>query len=247
MVVLNIRPLLLIVVFLLAVTDLHAQAVYRLTFNATWTSSDLVQPQNYPRSAHFTELVGATHASNYSIWRAGTLASSEVEYVAELGFNNPLFNALQMARNSVNLGPDIELEQLFDLPNSATTRVTFTDERPLISLISMVAPSPDWFVGVSGLNLKPNGEWLNKLTVELRPYDAGTEDGTGFSLSNPVTSPPQAITRVQGFPFNSQNPVLGTLSLELISAPTPQVPAETKTVDLTPIYPLLLEELNELE
>ena len=50
----------------------------------------------------------------------------------------------------------------------------------------MVAPSPDWFVGVSGLPLLDDrwARWLRSHEVNLYPWDAGTEDGSEFSLNN---------------------------------------------------------------
>ena len=45
-------------------------------------------------------------------------------------------------------------------------------------------------MGVFGLSLRDSGgNWLASHGVDLFPYDAGTEEGTGFSLSNPATSP----------------------------------------------------------
>ena len=52
----------------------------------------------------------------------------------------------------------------------------------------MVAPSPDWFVGVSGLPLlNDQGRWLRAHEVHLYPWDAGTEDGSEFSTTNVAT------------------------------------------------------------
>ena len=63
----------------------------------------------------------------------------------------------------------------------------------------MVAPSPDWFVGVSGLTLlDAGGDWVESLQVDLFPWDAGTEEGSGFSLSNSATSPKGVITNLRG-------------------------------------------------
>jgi len=35
----------------------------------------------------------------------------------------------------------------------------------LVTLVSMLAPSPDWFVGVSGLDLIENGDWVAEKVV----------------------------------------------------------------------------------
>ena len=75
------------------------------------------------------------------------------------------------------------------LPTGSPTLsgVEFTSEFPRLTLTSMIAPTPDWFVGVSGLRMLDNqGRWLRSHEVNLYPWDAGTEDdvasNNGFSL-----------------------------------------------------------------
>ena len=48
----------------------------------------------------------------------------------------------------------------------------------------MIAPSPDWFVGIRDVNLYPNGEWLDEITVDLRLYDSDTDLGQTFTAAN---------------------------------------------------------------
>lgn len=57
----------------------------------------------------------------------------------------------------------------------------------------MIAPSPDWFIGLSGLNLFANKKWMTDTTVQLFVYDAGTEDGYVFGYNNLPTNPQQPI------------------------------------------------------
>ena len=87
----------------------------------------------------------------------------------------------------------------------------------------MIAPSPDWFVGVSDLSLRSGGRWIESLTVDLRPYDAGTEEGTGFSFSNPPTVPQEPIAQISGAPFVG-SPVIGRLHFTLLTPQPPPVP-----------------------
>ena len=64
----------------------------------------------------------------------------------------------------------------------------------------MIAPSPDWFVGVSGLNLWQDGAWVENRTVALFLYDAGTDDGEDYRSANAVTDPFEPIARIEEFP-----------------------------------------------
>lgn len=76
---------------------------------------------------------------------------------------------------------------------------------PLVSIISMVAPSPDWIVGVHDSNLYDDtlNEWKSQLTVELKVYDAGTDSGVSFSSSNAATNPKETIQLLSSQPADT--------------------------------------------
>ena len=58
-----------------------------------------------------------------------------------------------------------------------------------ISLFShfliLADPSPDWIVGVSGLELcLANCSWVDHVQLNLYPFDAGTDSGMGYIVSS---------------------------------------------------------------
>lgn len=60
--------------------------------------------------------------------------------------------------------------------------------RSLVSLVSMLGPSPDWIVGVSGLQLcLPNCTWLPETSIDLYPLDAGTDSGITYMVRKIMT------------------------------------------------------------
>jgi hypothetical protein len=83
----------------------------------------------------------------------------------------------------------------------------------------MIAPSPDWFVGVYGLNLIRNGDWVNEMTVDLYPYDAGTDSGVDYVSPNLNSMPAEPIARITGAPLLNGDsvPPLGTFSFQRIN------------------------------
>ena len=169
-------------------------ADYRVTFEGTWTTA--ATPGGLPRSAHFTTLIGATHNDGVVFWSVGDMASPGVEAVAELGTTGTF-------RREINASGHVLAVVEKGVPGGATptAAVDFrvTPDYPLVTLLSMIAPSPDWFVGVSGLSLLDDaGQWRERLDVDLFPYDAGTEDGEEFSLSNPATVPQGVIHSIRG-------------------------------------------------
>ena len=187
----------------------HAQdetATYTMTFEGLWTADDITDA-GMPGGAHFTEMIGATHNSGTTIWVSGGTASAGVENVAELGSVGTLVSEIGGNANAAGV---VRAGSAFISP-TATVSGTFTanSSHPLVSVLSMVAPTPDWFVGVSNLRLYDNG-WQNRV-VDLYPYDAGTEEGSGWSLSNAATSPQGVITSIRNTGRFRGNPI-GRLS-----------------------------------
>ena len=177
-----------------AVAD--STANYTVTFQGDWTTS--ATPGGLPGSAHFSRLVGAVHNADVTFLRSGELASSGIESMAEIGGTSTLKSEVraEISGTTGNALSVLEGDTDFISPTAAKSLdITVTTDHPRVTLVTMIAPSPDWFVGVSGLSLlDSNGNWLSSLEVELYPWDAGTENGDQFSLSNPATSPQGVIT-----------------------------------------------------
>ena len=189
----------------LTATMTHAQdetATYTVTFEGLWTVDDITDVV-MPGSAHFTQVIGATHNSDTVIWAAGGMASTGVENVAELGVVNELVR--EIGQNA-NADVVVRAGTSFNTPTQTVSGTfTATASHPLVSVLSMIAPSPDWFVGVSSLRLYDNG-WRNRV-VDLYPYDAGTENGSGWSLANPPTVPQEVIASIRNTGRFLDNPI----------------------------------------
>lgn len=69
----------------------------------------------------------------------------------------------------------------------------------------MIYPSPDWFVGASGLELcLSNGSWVEQKVISLYPYDAGTDSGMTYISPDQPTIPKETIKRIK--PTNPNDP-----------------------------------------
>ena len=104
--------------------------------------------------------------------------------------------------------------------------VEVTADYPMVSLVAMIFPSPDWFVGIRRANLCDGGMWRDSWNITtLLPWDAGTEDGDMFSFNNAATVPVQNITRITkdtpGTPFMGANSIatLGRLMFKRVNKP----------------------------
>lgn len=55
----------------------------------------------------------------------------------------------------------------------------------MVSFASKIEPSPDWIVGVTGLELcLRNCTWLESKTINLYPWDVGTDAGPTYTVGN---------------------------------------------------------------
>jgi hypothetical protein len=169
-------------------------ARYQVVFDSPWSAA--THPVDYPSDSHFSRLVGGTHGPGVVFWREGERASQGIKDMAERGRTSPLDQEIAAAvatglAERMFLGPAID-----QTPGSAALSFEISRRFPLVTLVSMVAPSPDWFVGVSGFSLLENGNWVAERRVDLVPWDAGTDSGLTFRSADEVTSPPGTITRI---------------------------------------------------
>jgi hypothetical protein len=174
-------------------------ARYRVQFDATWSSQ--THPMNFPAAPHFSGLIGATHDRSVVYWAAGMNASPGIELMAETGGKSLLEGEIN---SSIAVGHSVSLLSGSGIgvsPGNVTLEFEITREHPLVTLVSMIAPSPDWFVGVHGLNLLRGNQWVEDISVELMAYDAGTDDGTDYVSSDHDTQPRDPITAITGAPF----------------------------------------------
>ncbi|KAK3535615.1 hypothetical protein QTP70_017805 [Hemibagrus guttatus] len=66
--------------------------------------------------------------------------------------------------------------------------------RHLMSFLTMLGPSPDWNVGLSAEDLCTSEcGWVQRLTKDLLPWDAGTDSGHSYESPNKPTVPQERI------------------------------------------------------
>lgn len=193
-------------------------AKYRITFKATWSKE--THPTEFPEDPHFSKIVTASHMSSYSMWSEAKTASPGVKEVAETGETSPLDTELEEAQKADKLcGFFIAGSGLKPSPGETQVEITLHEDFPLVSLITMIAPSPDWFVGISALSLRENDAWVDKKTLDAIPWDAGTDSGTTYTSEDQATSPAKTISILMNGPFTApagNAPLLGSFVVEKI-------------------------------
>lgn len=165
-----------------------SEARYTIEITGKWSLPDFTVPSG----VHFTNFAGIVHKNNTSLWQENMFASTGIENVAETGNTSILLleiDSIIREKKAISL-------IYFTPPGPVSTKtasVYCNSEFSFISFISMIAPSPDWFIGVSNINLYKNENWVNDTIIPLFVHDAGTEEGDVFGYNNPSTSPQQSI------------------------------------------------------
>lgn len=184
---------------------------FRVTLQSTWTAG--THPVGYPPNPHFSGLAGAVHDDQLVLWASGAPASDAVEQIAETGGYQLL---QQLTGHSSHVweeiaGPGIQVS----LTDSASYEFGASRSFPFVTILSMLAPSPDWFVGVAGLDLRDGPGWKSLLEIPAIVYDAGTDSGSTYTAADADTQPRAPIAALTDPPFD-QNPVVGVWRFERI-------------------------------
>ncbi|MFY0604617.1 MAG: spondin domain-containing protein [Flavobacteriaceae bacterium] len=197
----------------------QSTATYTVTFNSIWNSTDHT---SVPGNGHWSRLVGATHKTPNTFLEIGGMATTGIKNVAEFG-SNSVFNSEVNSEIANN-----EADQYINGPSLATatgniviSNLKVKQEFPLLTLVSMIAPSPDWIIAVNSYDLYDGGNWVTSVTLDMFAYDAGTDSGTNYTSGNIVSTPFQPISMISGAPINGKK--MGTLNIVLesvLSVPT---------------------------
>jgi hypothetical protein len=176
-------------------------ATYRVELTPLWTKANF--PFEYPDTSlihkpHFSGLIGTAHNPNYHIFAEGQMPTPGLERLSEMGKHDPLdaeINSAIAAGNALALS---ESDPLKDFSKTAMTEVKVDDTHPMVSIVAMIAPSPDWFAGVSDVNLMENGAWVATRTVDVSAWDSGGDDGTTYLADDVDTNPKKPTSLNKG-------------------------------------------------
>lgn len=164
---------------------------YRIEITGKWKTPEF----GVPAGAHFTYFTGTVHNATVHMWENGKYASKGVENIAEQGYVLDV-----IAEIDTNIANRKAISSFLipppDITNKITGNIYCNTNFSYVSCQSMIAPTPDWFVGVDALNLYPNKKWIADTTINLYVYDSGTEEGDVFSQANPATVPQQVIAKL---------------------------------------------------
>ena len=170
-------------------------AKYQVTFDAVWSKDN--GHTVIPDGAHFSPFVAWTHTKDYRAFRSGESASDGIKDMAETGATQLLLAELEQAKQDGKVGAYVTGE-LINSPGTAQRTIEPTQTYRYITVVSMLAPSPDWFVAVTDFEMFASNEWIGGFSnYETAVYDAGTDSGTSFTAEDEPTEPRQPIQSLE--------------------------------------------------
>jgi hypothetical protein len=163
-------------------------ATYTVTFTADWTAT--THPAMYPSSPHFSPLIVVSHTDAFRFWQDGELATVGIKDMAELGDTTRAVAEVGAAgaEAAVEVGSGLNAGT-----GSIEVSIDVAAPHDRLSATSMLAPSPDWFVGFDSESLCDAGQWVDSVTLPAYVWDAGTDGGGSYQSSDAPLSPAESI------------------------------------------------------
>jgi len=168
-------------------------AVYRLSIRTFWEEEQF--PKQYPQwrpPAQWSKTIGFSHSNRYKLFSIGSIAGDGVKQFVETGDSDKLDR--EAATN--NFFDAFIAPPVTSGGGNTTTKIFLDGNNTKISLLTKLVPSPDWFIGLDSLDLCQDNNFIDSITTEAFPLDAGTDNGFTFTSPNWPTDPQGVIFRI---------------------------------------------------
>jgi len=208
------------------ISGIQSQTIanYDISLTTIWNSGSHT---SVPGGAHWSDLIGATHSTANEFFEVGVFASTGIKNVAEGGDNAAITSEITAAMGAGNADQLLHDMAGFDpfgpVGVSGFTNVSVSADFPLVTLVSMVAPSPDWFIAINSLNLRSgdpliNNGWKGTFTMDVFAYDSDTDSGSNYTSPNmPINMMDQSgVFLITGAPINGNR--MGTITFTYITS-----------------------------
>lgn len=165
--------------------------LYKITFDALWSEDN--GHTLIPDGPHFSPFVAWTHKEGVSVFNIAGTSTDGIKSMAETGGTELLVKELEELKVDGDVGEYVIGEKI-DSPGSFSKDINVTQKHRYVTVVSMLAPSPDWFVAIRDVRLFSNNEWeAGTDNVKTEIYDAGTDSGLTFTGEDKETDPREGI------------------------------------------------------
>lgn len=133
-------------------------AVYKVTLEGHWSREFF--PKHYPEvrpPAHFSKTFGVSHSTNFSLFKIDTIASAGLKEFCETTDTDEFENG---EINSQLVFDEFTIPKLSDPMDQVESRLFVQSNNSMVSLITKLIPSPDWFIGLDSLQVRQFLEFI---------------------------------------------------------------------------------------
>ncbi|XP_016981246.1 spondin-1 [Drosophila rhopaloa] len=188
------------------------EAKYEIVLERKWARN--THSKDFPAEAWRTrlgEVIGASHSYSYRYWAYGGRASQGMKEMAEHGATRTLENEIRENTQNGEVRTIIKAPGIAHRLNAFGTTLANARVDPVhhqISLAAKIDPSPDWILGVAGLELcLSNCTWLERKVLNLYPWDIGTDSGPSYMSADQPQVPPDVVRRItSSYPSDYRSP-----------------------------------------
>lgn len=171
------------------VVGCKGKATYKISF------LNLLTPQNFgslipPTGLTFSPLAAVSHSNRLSFFTIRGYASKPVEIIAEQGVNSPFIRFAKKIRSRTGKVTSVADAGAPTLPGKKTTlTVSVNCMNPFVTMLGMIAPSPDWIVQINNRNMFDieARKFIESARGDLIAYDTGVDDGREFTAPSDLS------------------------------------------------------------
>lgn len=150
-------------------TKLLATALLFAASNYTYAQQLEITVTNLTQGLYYTPLLISAHNADTHLFTLGEMASSELQAMAEGG---DISGLSAMLSNANAMSVENPANGLLAPAMSTTTMLETTEGNNYLSIVAMLLPTNDGFVGLNGWEIPMEA---GTYTFTLNAYDAGTE------------------------------------------------------------------------
>lgn len=132
----------------------------------------------------FSPLSGVSHSNRLSFFTVRGYADEGVAAIAKTGDNQIFLDNAKAIKNMTAFVRSIDSTDGPTLPWKSERVILSVDcMRPFVTVLAMLAPSPDWLVQINNMNLfnPRTRSFISRHSGNLITYDAGVDSGSGFT------------------------------------------------------------------
>ena len=174
------------------------EELYTVRMRSSW--SERLHQRWHTEGSHLSPMVAWAHGVKDTLFASGKIASEGMEIMAESGATATLTEEIE-AYGAAGSILSYNVGDVFFTPGEEEIQIKVSKNAPYITVVSMIAPSPDWFITARNIQLYENGRWLEQVSIPAVLYDAGTDSGMEFTSPDKDTQPKQPIHKIRNAPF----------------------------------------------